>query len=275
VTLKVVILGPGRAGRALAAALRAAGIEVLGLVGRRPSGGEHVSAFAAADVILVTVKDGDQTTALTGLAERGLKPGAVVLHASGATDPAKALDKLRADGHPAGTFHPLVGLSDPSTAAAVLRGAWIGVDGDPAAVAASESLTSALGGHVLMIPRGAKPGYHAAAVIAANFPAVLAAAAEREMRHAGIESGPARAAVAHLMKASIDHVASLGPERALTGPVSRGDVGTVVRNLAAVADDRALHDLYVAATRVAIELARAAGTTSAENLDAIARALVP
>jgi predicted short-subunit dehydrogenase-like oxidoreductase (DUF2520 family) len=273
VTLKVVILGPGRAGRALAAALRAAGIEVLGLVGRRPSAGEHATAFAAADVVLVTVRDGDQSTALAGLAERGLKRGAVVLHASGATDPAAALDRLRADGHPAGTFHPLVGLSDPNTAAAVLRGAWIGVDGDDAAVTVSESLAAALGGHVLTIPRGAKPGYHAAAVIASNFPAVLAAAAEREMRHAGIDSASARAAVAHLMRAAIDHVASLGPERALTGPVSRGDPGTVARNIAALADDQALHDLYVAATRVAIELARAAGTTSVERLDEIRRAL--
>jgi predicted short-subunit dehydrogenase-like oxidoreductase (DUF2520 family) len=138
----------------------------------------------------------------------------------------------------------------------MLRGAWIGVDGDAPAIAVAETLAAAMGAHVLAIPAGAKGGYHAAAVIAANFPAVLAAAAERTMRRLGIEAGQAHEAVSRLMGVSIGHVAALGPERALTGPAVRGDVGTIERNMAALAEDPAVRDLYVAATRIAMELAR-------------------
>jgi predicted short-subunit dehydrogenase-like oxidoreductase (DUF2520 family) len=266
VTFRVAVVGPGRAGKSLASALRAAGVDVVGLAGR----GERIPK---ANVILITVRDGDLVSALGDLTSRGLEPGAIVLHASGADDPAAALDALRASGHAAGTFHPFVPLADPDAGAIALRNAWIGIDGDPAAVAAAEQLAAAVGAHVLRIPSGAKPGYHAAAVIAANFPVVLAAAAERELRHAGVEPGPARAAVAHLMRTSMDHLAALGPERALTGPVARGDAGTIARNLAALADDPHVHDLYVTASRIAVDLARAAGTVSAERLNEIERRL--
>ena len=265
-TPRVAIVGPGRAGRSLATALSAAGIEITGLIGR----GQRIGS---ADVVLVTVRDADLPDALRGLGI--LKKGTVVLHASGADDPVEALAALRRAGHPAGTFHPLVPLADPEVGPSVMRGAWIGVDGDPGAIATAESLAAAIGAHVLRIPAGAKAaGYHAAAVIAANFTAVLAGAAEREMCRAGLEPRSAHAAVAHLMRTSIEHVAALGPERGLTGPVVRGDAGTIQRNLAALAGDPAVRDLYVAATRIAIQLARAAGT-DAERLDEIDRSLHP
>jgi predicted short-subunit dehydrogenase-like oxidoreductase (DUF2520 family) len=266
VTLRVAIVGPGRAGRSLANAFGAAGIDVVGLIGRGTPG----LPLATADVVLVTVRDGDLADALGAL--RGLKDAAVVLHASGADDPVQPLGALRRAGHPAGTFHPLVPLADPEVGPSVMRGAWIGVDGDPGAVAAAEVLATAIGAHVVTIPAGAKPGYHAAAVIAANFTAVLAAAAEREMCRAGLDPRSAHAAVAHLMRTSIDHVAALGPERGLTGPVVRGDVGTIQRNVAALAGDPAARDLYVAATRIAIQLARAAGT-DAERLGEMEQSL--
>jgi predicted short-subunit dehydrogenase-like oxidoreductase (DUF2520 family) len=244
--LRVAILGPGRAGRSIANALGAAGIAV-DLIGR----GDPITP---ADVVLVTVRDGDLPAALCGL--RDLQDGAVVLHASGGTDPEAELNALREAGHPVGTFHPIVPLADPDTGPTMLRGAWIGVDGDAPAITVAESLAAAIGAHVLAIPAGAKAGYHAAAVIAANFTAVLAAAAERTMRRAGLEAAQAHAAVSRLMRVSIDHVAALGPERALTGPAARGDMDTIERNIAALADDPAVRDLYVAATRIAIELAR-------------------
>lgn len=246
-TLRVAILGPGRAGRSLANAFAAAGIEAS-LVGR----GQRVPR---ADAVLVTVRDDDLPAALDSLTT--LPADTVVLHASGVTD----VDRVGA--HPTGTFHPLVPLANPDAGETMMRGAWIGVDGDAEAIAIARRLAGAIGAHVLEIPPGAKAGYHAAAVIASNFPIVLAAAAEREMRRLGVDPETAHGAVAHLMWTSIEHVEALAPERALTGPVSRGDVGTIERNLAALADDPAVRDLYVAATRIAIEIARAAGTDPA------------
>ncbi len=202
-----------------------------------------------------------------------MKPGAVVLHASGATDPVEAMQALRAAGHPAGTFHPIAPLAAPERAAATLKGGWIGVDGDAPAVAAAECLARVLGARVLRIPPGAKAGYHAAAVFASNFPAVLLAAAEEKLRQLGVEPEAADGAALHLLLASVANVAALGAERALVGPVSRGDAGTVRRNAAALASDPLLQDLYVAASRVALEVARGAGTASVAQFDEVERAL--
>jgi predicted short-subunit dehydrogenase-like oxidoreductase (DUF2520 family) len=268
VTLRVAIVGPGRAGRSIANALAAGGVPVVGLIGRRS---DRVP-LASADVVLVTVRDADLPDALGSL--NNLQAGAVVLHASGASDPVESLERLRKAGHPVGTFHPLASLANPDAGGAALRGAWIGVEGDLEAQNAARTLASAIGASPLFISAGAKPGYHAAAVIAANFVAVLAAAAEREMGRVGVEARAAHAAVSHLMRTSIDQVMTLGPARGLAGPVSRGDVDTVRRNLAALSDDPAVRDLYVAATRIAIDLARKAGANP-ERLDDIGRALHP
>jgi len=147
----VFVLGAGRAGRSLARALIVAGVDVNGLHGRHPdasarppvTGGGLPGALGKADIVLVTVRDAQLGDALRQLARAPLGPGAVVLHASGATDPAEAT-LLRERGHSVGTMHPLVPLANPDRAADVLRDAWIGVDGDPAAIAAATALANRL-----------------------------------------------------------------------------------------------------------------------------------
>ncbi len=255
-TLRVFVLGAGRAGRALARALAAGagGVEVVGLAGRGTS--LTADTIGRADVVLVTVRDGQLETALAQLYTAPLAPGAIVLHASGSADPESALDQLRRAGHAAGTFHPLVPLADEHRAAVQLRGAWVGVDGDAAAQRAGRVLADALGAHVLTIPRGAKPRYHAAAVLASNFPVVLAAVAAEVMRNAGIDGEAARGAVQRLMQAAVENLATAAPETVLTGPVARGDEETVAKHLAALEGDPEVADAYRALTRLARRLVR-------------------
>jgi len=145
----VFVLGAGRAGRSLARAFVVSGVNVVGLHGRHadPHASPSVSAGALPDtlgtagVVLVTVRDAQLGDALRQLAGAALGRGAVVLHASGATDPAEA-SALRSQGHPVGTMHPLVPLANPDRAASVLRDAWIGVDGDPDAIDAARALAA-------------------------------------------------------------------------------------------------------------------------------------
>lgn len=247
-TLRVAILGPGRAGRSLANAFAAAGVPVLGLIGRQ----SDRAVLASADVVIVTVKDDDLAAALESLST--LPSDTVVLHTSG------VYDGPPAGTHATGTFHPLLSLPNPEAGASMLRGAWIGVDGDPRAIQVGEHLAGAIGALAFEIPPGGKSAYHAAAVIASNFSTVLAAAAEREFRRVGVEPLPARGSVVQLMRSALEGIEALGPAKALTGPVARGDAGTVARHLDALKNDPAVRDLYVAATRIAIDLARAQGT---------------
>ena len=280
---RVFVLGAGRAGRALATALVAGGATLVGLHARRPSPpapplpapsvGALPPSLREASVVLVTVRDAQLDDAIGELAAASevgaLAPNAVVLHASGATAPA-ALDALRARGHPAGTLHPLLPLHDVARATAQLRGAWIGVDGDDAARATGRALAALLGARTLDIPAGAKARYHAAAVVASNFPVVLAALAARLLREAGVSAEEADGAVRALLAGASANVAARRLDAAamaevLTGPVTRGDVASVRRHLESLAGDDSASDVYGALTRAAVELLRAAGRDDAAS----------
>jgi predicted short-subunit dehydrogenase-like oxidoreductase (DUF2520 family) len=262
-TPSVFVLGAGRAGKGLARALLASGSVVTGLHGRRAEGareglpavtaGALPESLAAASVALVAVQDAALEDALNELlASRWLAPTAVVLHASGSAEAAGGAAALRRAGHAFGTFHPLVPLSDAARAPAMLRDAWIGVDGDAAARDAAVRLAGALGARTLVIPPGAKPRYHAAAVFASNFPVVLAAIAARLMSDAGVDAEPARGAVERLLALAAANVAGHDPAAALTGPVVRGDAVTVRRHLDALAGDQEALDAYLALSRAAL-----------------------
>ena len=275
----VFVLGAGRAGRSLARAFVVAGVNVIGLHGRQAdpaaippvTGGTPPSTLGDASIVLVTVRDSQLGDALRQLAGSQLAPRAVILHASGATDPAEAAT-LRAHGHAVGTMHPLVPLADPARAPEVLNDAWIGVDGDAAAIAAATMLAQRIGANALTIPPGEKPRYHAAAVFAANFPVVVAALAERLLEEAGVLEGEARAATLGLMGAAVMNLERGRPHDVLTGPIARGDVASVRGHLAALSDDAPALDAYVTLSRAALTLARERGT-SAERLAEISTAL--
>ncbi len=261
---RVFIVGAGRAGLGLARALRAVGLDITGVHGRR-QGIEGVTwgalpvTLGEAGVILVTVRDAQIDDALRELASARLAGGAVILHASGSAEPS-ALGALRRLGHPSGTFHPLVPLSDPARAPALLRGAWIGVDGDEAACAAARRLAALLGAHTLEIPAGEKARYHAAAVIASNFPAVMLSAAERVLVAAGIRPDAAAAAIRPLFMAAADNLRHQSGAASLTGPIVRGDAATVRAHLTALAGDADALAIYRALSRAALPLARETGT---------------
>jgi len=262
VSERVFVLGAGRAGRGLARALRLGGVDVTGLHGRhagdpddRATVGALPDTIGGASTVLVTVRDAQLDAALRELGRAPLRADAVVLHASGSADP-PALDELRSLGHAAGTFHPLVPLSDPARAPALLRDAWIGLDGDDAARARGRALADALGAHTLDIPAGRKPLYHAAAVLVSNFPPVLLALGERAMADAGLPRDLARRALLPLWTAAADNARAATFPASLTGPAVRGDVDTVRANMEALAGDPTAQEVYRVMTDAIRELTR-------------------
>ena len=156
-TLRVFVIGAGRAGRALTHAMRVGGVDVVGLHGRQPEEGitcgDWPASLESANVVLITVRDSEIDGVMRELLAAKLAAGTVVVHASGNAEP-PALDLLRTHGHPGGTFHPLLPLTDPTRATEQLHRAWIGIDGDEAARSVSRELAAAIGARVLEIPRG-------------------------------------------------------------------------------------------------------------------------
>ncbi len=279
---RLFVLGAGRAGLGVARAVATAGGEVVGIHGRRPlpawpplgavSAGRIPATLADATAVLVAVRDHQLDAALTELGARGVPPGAVVLQASGSADPG-GFEPLRARGVPCGTFHPLVPLARPERAPELLRGAWVGIDGDPRAQAVASRLASRVGARVLHIPAGQKGRYHAAAVFASNFPTVLAAVAERLLADSGVPAEEAGPAVRHLLSSAAANLAGGDAAFVLTGPVVRGDVDTVRRHVHALAATPEVLALYRALALEAVALARVAGA-SEDGLEAVAALLV-
>ena len=264
------IIGPGRAGTALAAALlEVEAVATVDLVGRRPAPLPpmlarhhprvtcttlaHSLALPAPDLLIAAVPDDSISSVAATLAAQPLDRDLPVLHLSGVLD-RHALRPLAERGHPTGSLHPLVALSDEA-AAQNLRGAWYAVEGDSAAAAAAARLVRAMGGKTLSVDSDGKPLYHAAAVAASNLVVGLLAVAERWMVESGVGAADARAALASLAGGAVQGVERAGPVGALTGPVARGDAGTVRAHLAQLSPpDRAVYSvLSLAALELAIQ----------------------
>jgi predicted short-subunit dehydrogenase-like oxidoreductase (DUF2520 family) len=225
-----------------------------------------------ATIVIIAVRDPQLDGALREIGDAVRDRRTVVLHVSGSATP-PALDELRRAGHPVGTFHPLVPIAEPAHARERLRGAWIGIDGDVAAKEAARELADRLDANTLVIPAGEKARYHAAAVLASNFPAVLAAIAAELMAAAGISTSDARGAVTALLRASVANLHEGEPAAVLTGPVARGDAATVRAHLAAIADDEVVLEVYRALSLAAVRLMAMGATPARETLGEIEAAI--
>jgi predicted short-subunit dehydrogenase-like oxidoreductase (DUF2520 family) len=215
--LRVGIVGPGRVGTALARALGDTGVDVVGPAGRgeRPSG---------CDAIVICVPDAE----IAAAAEALTAAAPLVGHTSGATP----LSALAHAGVPGFGLHPLQSFAHPGVR---FEGAGAAVAGTTAeALAFATALAERLGMRPFEIDDEGRAAYHAAASVASNFLVTLEAAAEAIAAGAGLDRGEARELFLPLVRRTVENLAELGPERALTGPVARGDETTVQAQRAAV-----------------------------------------
>jgi predicted short-subunit dehydrogenase-like oxidoreductase (DUF2520 family) len=191
-----------------------------------------------AEAVLLCVPDAEIAAAAAAL-----EPGPAVGHCSGAT----GLDVLSP--HPAFSLHPLMTFTGDGRTVD-LGGAGAAVAGSSSqTLAVARALAAALGLEAIEVAPEDRIAYHVAASIASNFLVTLEAAAERLAAGTGVE----RRLLVPLVRATVENWADLGPERALTGPVARGDDETVVRQRTVVAERAPelleLFDGLVTATR--------------------------
>jgi predicted short-subunit dehydrogenase-like oxidoreductase (DUF2520 family) len=236
----LAIIGAGRVGRAIHAAARAEGIDST-LAGRD----DAAAACAEAEIALICVPDAAIAQVCEAVAE-AVPPLRFVGHTSGATG-AEPLRPATERGAAAFGLHPLQTITheDPE-----LIGAWCAVNGtDAEARGLAGALARRLGMQSFEVSDRSRAAYHAAASMASNFLVTLEAAAERVAGTAGVD----RELLVPLVRAAVDNWAALGPERALTGPVARGDKATVAAQRDAISERAPelveLFDALVQATR--------------------------
>jgi predicted short-subunit dehydrogenase-like oxidoreductase (DUF2520 family) len=202
------VVGAGRLGTVLAAALQAPALR-------------RGDAIPAVDVLLLTVPDGKIADVAQAMPE-----GPLLGHCSGAT----GLDVF--NGREGFSLHPLMS-TPPGATPEVLRGAGAAIDGTTdRALSTAAALADRLGMLATRVKPEDRVAYHAAGAIAANFLVALEACAERLAATAGIT----RRQLAPLVLATAHQWAELGPEQALTGPIARGDEGTMERHRAVIAE---------------------------------------
>ena len=241
---RVGVVGVGRAGSVLGAALERAGHHVVAvaavselslaradalLPGARVMAPQDVAA--GCDLLLLTVPDDVLPGLVAGLAaQHAFAPGQLVVHAAGRYGSA-VLAPATAEGALPLALHPVMTFSGTSTDLARLDGCPFGVTSPDVLRPVAEALVVEMGGDPVWVPEAARPLYHAALANGANHLVTLVAQTLDLLAAVGVEE-PAHL-VSPLLHAALDNSLRAG-DRALTGPVARGDAGTVSAHLDAI-----------------------------------------
>jgi len=241
---RIGFVGAGHVGTALAVAFERAGWPIGGVASRSPERRREVGGLVPAavtvaapaelldlvDILFVTVPD----DAIPGVvADLRLYSGQAIVHTSGLL-PSTVLEPALAAGCAAASFHPLVAFADRDRAVAALRGASIALEGDEQLVAVLAGLAESIGARPVRVETTGKAAYHVAAVLAAGGLVGLLEAITTVARGAGLDEAGALAVYSPLARQALANGEALGLQGALTGPIARGDVGTVEAHLAAL-----------------------------------------
>lgn len=268
--LRVGVIGAGRVGAVLGAALSRSGHQVTAATAVSAASCDRAARLlpsaallpadevvARADLILLAVPDDTLADLVRGLAEAGgFRAGQIVVHTSGAHGLAVLAPAARRGVLPL-ALHPVMTFAGHPEDLHRLDGIPFGVTSADEHRAVAETLVLEMGGEPIWVAEGNRTLYHAALVVGSNHLITLVAEARDLLASAGVEE-PARL-LAPLLGAALDNSLRYG-DKALTGPVSRGDVGTVRRHLRTLVDQApASVASYVAMARRTAQRALAAG----------------
>ena len=270
------IVGAGAVGTALGVALTRAGWPIHAVASRDPARRDRfrtlvdvTRVFAdpepildEVELIILAVPD-DVVAPLA--ASLRMYSGQAMIHTSGALG-AEVLEPAMAAGTQIGAFHPLVAFADTERSVAALHGATVAIEGDDDLASLLADMAEAIGAVPVRLAAGSKAAYHAAAVLAAGgFVALLDAIAELG-RVAGLDEAGSLAIYGPLIEGTLGNARALGIRAALTGPMTRGDVGTLQAHLETLrAHAPGVLDLYVAAAVREVALAESRGALAPED----------
>ena len=281
----VGIVGAGAVGTALGVAIARAGWPVRAVASRDearrarflslvPGARAFIDAVGVVDeveLVILTVPD-DAIAAVAGPLR--LYGGQAMIHTSGLLGP-EVLEPVRAAGSEIGAFHPLVSFtSDVDRSVAGLAGATVAIEGDDRMVGLLADLAEAVGGLPVRLPPGSKPAYHAAAVLASGGLVALLDVIVALGATAGMDERGSLAIYGRLIEQTLSNAWSGGVDAALTGPIVRGDVGTLEAHLRALRDSApGTVELYVALAHRELAIARRRGALTPEQAEHVAAAL--
>ena len=191
-------------------------------------------ALRPADFFMIGTPDAEVEAACAALARSGaLRADAIVFHCSGAL-PSQVLASVKPAGAAVASVHPIRSFAGAEAVAASFSGTYCGIEGDAAAVERLSQAFAAIGARLVNIDPAYKSVYHSAAVFSSNYLVTLLDVALDAYARAGVTREDALKLMEPLVRGTVDNVFRLGTEDALTGPIARRDLGTVVRQYRAL-----------------------------------------
>jgi len=276
---KIAVIGLGKVGTTFAHLLQKAGYGIVALFDTDAAASDRAltyvdaavfpdpaSAASAADTVIIATNDDAIEYISRNIAAAGaITSGMKIIHTSGAGS-LDLLSAARQRGASVGCLHPIQTFSDIDGAITNVPGSVFGIVADEDIKSWLGDMAGAMGGHPVFISDGDKPLYHAAAVFASNYLVTLIHAAVALYSSLGMSEDEALTAIRPLIAGTVRNIEENGPVRALTGPIARGDIGTVRRHLASLTGDASrLLPLYRLLGEMTVDLALTGGSLTRES----------
>ena len=241
--VKLGFIGAGTVGSALATRLSSKGYQVVAVSSRGQTSARNLArsincrAFDnnqdvtdAAELVFITTPD-DVIAAVTS--EIQWHPGQGVVHCSGA-DSTKILEPAMKLGVQVGVIHPLQTFASAKQAIENMPGSTFVLEADEPLLTTLKEMATALDGHWIELEAKDKVIYHAAAVITCNYLVTLVKLATDLWQTFNVPTQQATQALLPLIRGTIHNIETVGIPQCLTGPIARGDTGTIKKHLEAL-----------------------------------------
>ena len=241
---KVGFIGAGTVGTALAIRLSERGFQVVAVSSRSQASAEKLAreidgceainnnqAVAdAAELVFITTPDGAIASVVS---EVKWQAGQAVIHCSGA-DSTATLEPARQSGARVGAFHPLQTFASVKQAIDNISGSTFAIEAEEPLLITLKDMATALEGHWIELKAEDKVIYHAAAVIACNYLVTLVKLATDLWQTFDVPTDEATRALMPLLRGTLNNIDNVGIPQCLTGPIARGDSGTINKHIDAL-----------------------------------------
>ncbi|MGB8952141.1 MAG: Rossmann-like and DUF2520 domain-containing protein [Candidatus Aminicenantales bacterium] len=275
---KISIIGTGRLGTSLGAALsqkgysikalsdriRASAQESQKIIGAGKALTDNIQAAREGQILLLCVPDGEIRKVTIELQRAGMEwKKKTVFHCSGLLT-SRLLIPLKAKGASVASLHPVQSISRKKTPLSQFQGIYFGIEGDPKALATAKQIIRALESRPLLIRAKDKPLYHAACTMASNLFVVLLDMARTLLQQAGFTENKALAALLPLVEGTLHNVKQFDIDASLTGPIVRGDRDSVKEHLQVLKRYPRFLKTYLQLGRHALQIANRKGLSPAK-----------
>jgi len=235
---------------------------------------DDYARLGPADLVMIATSDEAIETCCGRLYASGvLAEGVIVFHTSGSL-PSTLLEPAKSRGALVASVHPVKSFADPAAAAETFAGTFCALEGDPQACDVIRDALRPCGATTFPVDPDFKTIYHAATVVASNYLVALMEVALRCFEKAGIDRATAIEVMQPIATGTAANLFELGPVRALTGPIARGEPSVIERQSEALGQwDEVIQSIYKNLGQIALDLSTRQGSATPDALAAIKKTL--